>query len=136
MFELMEDDAMRDKRCLGCGHPLSQWRQVTNALFCDQRCRLGIYSASVLGGLAELAVAKDLHYKGYEVFRPLFPHASCDLAVLSQGTWVRVEVKTSTGLGLSRPENFDVRARVLQDGRIRYQPPIFPPLPLEQRQGR
>lgn len=32
--------------------------------------------------------------RGYEVFRPLSPTASCDLAVLKNGKVLRIEVKT------------------------------------------
>jgi hypothetical protein len=76
-----------------------------------------------VGAIAELAVAVDLMDRGYEVFRALSPSCSCDLAVLMNGTLIRIEVRSgylrnaSTKLLFSKPARddgrFDIYAVVL-----------------------
>jgi len=48
---------------------------------------------STVGAMAELCVAADLLRHGFEVFRAVSPHSTCDLAVLKGGKLYRVEVK-------------------------------------------
>lgn len=50
---------------------------------------------STLGALTELIVSVDLMKKGYEVFRALSPHCSCDLLAMKQGVVLKVEVRTA-----------------------------------------
>ena len=58
--------------------------------------------AGHLGAIAELIVAADLMHKGYDVYRPLSPMASCDLLGIYDQDIIRIEVK---------------RAEVSEDGR-------------------
>ena len=48
-----------------------------------------------VGAIQELKVAVDLMSKGYEVFRAMSPHSSCDLAVLRSGKLYKLEVRTA-----------------------------------------
>ncbi len=50
------------------------------------------------GAISELAVAVDLMYRGFEVFRALSPASSCDLIIYRDGKALRVEVKTDRRL--------------------------------------
>lgn len=81
-----------------------------------------------VGAISELKVAADLLGKGFEVFRALSPSCSCDLAILRNGTLVRVEVTTGhrTGNGRvthpSKASRYDVLAVALSDGTIHYDP--------------
>jgi hypothetical protein len=79
-------------------------------------------SPGTVGAIAELAVAVDLMERGYDVFRAVSPACSCDLAVLSGGELLRIEVRTghlsaNGGLywGATRNDDgrFDVYAVVL-----------------------
>jgi len=98
----------RITNCLFCGRELSERGQRLGAHFCCEECRAHyrkelhrkhnklshkIPSGS-RGAISELRVAADLLDKGFEVFRALSPHCSCDLAVLEDGKLARVEVKT------------------------------------------
>jgi len=51
-------------------------------------------STSTIGATSELLVAADLLRRGFEVFRAVSPTCSCDLGVLRDGRFLRVEVKT------------------------------------------
>jgi hypothetical protein len=80
--------------------------------FCSRSCQLeaeGLRCASTykpiaklygigrgnVGALSELVVCVDLIRKGYEVFRAVSAHCSCDLTILRNGTLRRVEVRTA-----------------------------------------
>lgn len=52
------------------------------------------------GLLAELAVSMDLLTKGWEVFRPLSPGASCDLIGVRGPDTIRFEVKSAKIVGI------------------------------------
>jgi hypothetical protein len=51
---------------------------------------------SCLGAINELRVTVDLMNKGYEVFRPIDPCASCDLIALKDGRMSRFQVRSSS----------------------------------------
>jgi hypothetical protein len=55
---------------------------------------LGLLSSSKRGAFSELIAAADLLARGFEVFRSVSDHASCDLIALANGRSVRVEVRT------------------------------------------
>jgi hypothetical protein len=50
---------------------------------------------TTVGAINEFRVAIDLLGKGYEVFRALSPACSCDLAILRDSRFLRLEVKTA-----------------------------------------
>jgi hypothetical protein len=83
-----------------------------------------------VGAISELVVAADLLARGYEVFRALSPSCSCDLAILTDGTMIRVEVRTGSLLkngGISFGWKESDRARhdvlaVVVNGSIEYRP--------------
>lgn len=83
------------------------------------------------GAISELKVCCDLLEKGFEVFRSVSPHCSCDLAILKDGKLVRVEVRSNTYSAQKEPYNIkklkkikaDVLAMVMPD-KIIYEPDI------------
>ena len=84
-----------------------------------------------VGLLNELRVAIDLLSKGYEVFRAMSQQSSCDLAVLKNGSLLRIEVTTTVrqaGGGVAYPKKdnnrFDLLALVSREGDILYRPPL------------
>ena len=90
-------------------------------------------SISITGTISELRVAVDLLSKGYDVFRALSPHCSCDLVILKNGVPLRIEVRTvhkkasgeiQKSINKLTGENpTDVYAWVLPDT-ITYEPPL------------
>ncbi len=74
--------------------------------FCGQACRNASYASRKLyggsaeltsgtqGAVAELLVCANLLRLGYEVFRAVSPHCSCDVLALKNGRTLRVEVRT------------------------------------------
>ena len=129
--------------CLRCSATFQS--SYTHARYCSRRCRLdhgksvngykslgkttGISSGTV-GAIGELRVAVDLMIRGYDVFRALSPHTSCDLAFIENGQLLRVEVRsgyrTTTGnIRISNPKHrADILAICLLD-EIIYQPDHF-----------
>lgn len=81
-----------------------------------------------VGTRAELLVCCDLLVKGYEVFRNVSPHGTCDLVALKSDNIFRIEVKSgnvrSSGRISHAPAyykgHFEVLAVVLPDGKILY----------------
>jgi len=71
--------------------------------FCSRKCSRGYWAVlygidkllpcGTVGAIAELVVATDLLKKGYDVFRALSPHCSCDLAILKNRKLYRIEVR-------------------------------------------
>ena len=89
------------RRCKTCNKGFTPGREWSK--FCSSICRSEDYrcvsqypnlNPGTVGAISELRVATDLLIKGYEVFRALSPHASCDLAILRDGKLLRVEVRT------------------------------------------
>ena len=86
----------------------------------------------VKGASAELRVCADLLLRGYEVFRSISPHCSCDLMIQKDGNIYRVEVKTASLLDDGRyayptcdKEKSDIRAFVyMETGAILYDSPL------------
>lgn len=95
--------------CKGCVLEVSQKRLRRHAVFCSNKCRNVAYknewrmrnatahkmSRSTVGAMAEILVSLDLMKRGFHVFRALSPNASCDLAIVNDRQFLRVEVKTS-----------------------------------------
>ena len=133
---------MRD--CKRCGSPIPETRNK-GAHYCSLKCRQklerdlyrknnpfnGIPKGSV-GTISELVVCSDLLRRGYEVFRSVSPHCSCDIAILKNKELIRVEVKTGSikknGSVQTPPgvksELHDILAIVLRNGTIEYRPPF------------
>ena len=135
----------RECICEECQKPFTNLYRRTR--FCSQKCRLhsaykrnyipspqekaGIDRAAT-GAASELIVAADLLRRGYEVFRALSPHASCDLAILHDGKLLRVEVRTGRKAA-NRQRAFFVKSKkyrsdiwaVVLDHEILYEPPII-----------
>lgn len=133
-----------DKKCIFCK------KIIINAYekqkYCNRICRKNyeknfIYkdmqkysglNKVVIGSLHEMLVCVDLLKRGYSVFRSICPSAICDLAILKEDKFLRIEVTTGnlsniTG-HISRPKKdkkrFDVLATVLRDGSIIYESEI------------
>jgi hypothetical protein len=93
-------------------------------------------SSGTVGAVGELLVATDLLLRGFEVFRALSPACSCDLAVLSSGQLLRVEVTTGhmapNGKVFSRSKEprFDLLAVVVHSSPVQivYTPELPPRL--------
>ena len=86
-----------------------------------------------IGCAAELFVCADLVSNGYEVFRAVGMHTSCDLVVMKNGMPKRVEVKTASYgkndnmgsfVGAQQRGKSDILAVVDRQKGIRYYPPI------------
>lgn len=92
--------------CRKCG---TEFWYGRTAGYCSHKCRLSAYHKRnyvpstyakqgidklSVGAGNELRVAADLLFRGYEVFRALSPHASCDLAILKDNKLLRVEVRS------------------------------------------
>lgn len=121
--------------CKNCGNLFSTARK--NQKFCSRKCsqsgfgvrsRYSVPTGSV-GAIGELLVAADLLEKGFEVFRALSPCCSCDLAILRNGSLIRVEVRTGykTAKGLvvsSRSHRADLLAINCGPDGIEYEPAL------------
>ena len=83
---------------------------------------------SAIGTASELLVSADLIGRGYEVYRALCQHASCDMIAVAGDAMYRVEVKTgyrATKHCSVRPSNrFDVLAVVVRGRGIIYSPDL------------
>jgi hypothetical protein len=107
--------------------------------FCSKRCRIASHNSpyispypglptGTVGAIAELRVSADLLARGYEVFRALSSHCSCDLAVLKNNQLQRVEVRTAYAnprtkkvyCTLPKVNRREILAKVLPD-RIEYE---------------
>lgn len=128
--------------CLNCNKIMED--VLPHRKFCNKKCKrqyvvkkyeVGKYSAigisnSTIGAMHEMLVCADLLGKGYEVFKSISPHSSCDIAIIKDGNLLRVEVTTGQILSSSgkvcRPHKdfsrFDVLAVVLRNGKINYEP--------------
>lgn len=72
--------------------------------------RRGQYlSKSQIGAASELMVAADLLSKGYEVFRSVSACGTCDLVILKDDKFSRVEVKTGYETGSGAVKGAQVR---------------------------
>lgn len=95
-----------ERSCLNCKKVF--YSSVHNQKYCSKICcdersaakdgggigrRYGLTTGQV-GALSELIVCADLIRKGYEVFRAVSQHCSCDLTILKDGKLQRVEVRT------------------------------------------
>lgn len=131
--------------CLQCSGAMPERRVRRNAVYCGDACARTAYQArykednparerplstGTAGALSELIVACDLMKRGFHVFRALSPSCECDLAILRDGSFRRVEVTTGYIYGPSgkvmvaphKAERYDVLAIVLREGEIVYRP--------------
>lgn len=93
------------KHCIICSKSIPRNRaRWSHVKYCSDECARKAYqdkyylpykglSTSTVGTINELRVCCDLLSKGYEVFRALSPHCSCDLAILKNGKLLRIEVR-------------------------------------------
>src|SRR5690349_5696091 len=85
-----------------------------------------------IGAISEMLVSLDLMNKGYEVFRPMSPHACCDIVAIKGKRIVRLEVKTGAELRngtitkttIRNRGSFDILATVVRGKRIIYDPTL------------
>ena len=121
------------KKCVYCGTPFNA--KSVRHKYCSEECAHGDFArtyrtsnktpmlpTATTGTINELRVSLDLLNKGYEVFRPLTPNCSCDLAILKNSKLTRIEVTTGrysqTGKVTYPPhkqEYYDIFAIVLPD---------------------
>lgn len=92
--------------------------------------RLWPTSPSTVGAIHELEVCADLLKRGFDVFRSVSPNCSCDIVVIFNKQFVRVEVTTGSRSGTGRISapgknvtQFDTLAIVI-GGQIEYQPSL------------
>lgn len=139
MFELVENV------CLYCGKLLKAKKIEEGAVFCNAACeqrearRVFVLRNAALaerptkvaiGNVAEAQVIKDLEMRCFHVFRSVRSSAPCDIIALKGVQTLRIEVKTAvrvesgkiTQAGPWNPRASDVRAFVLADGDIVYDP--------------
>ena len=142
---------MLERTCLNCNGPFGKKYFSKKRKFCNPLCgkeherknyRLLNEKPAIrlptgtVGAISELHVCCDLLRRGYEVFRAVSSHCSCDLSILKDGKLTRVEVTTGT-LGIKGKISFpkkqntksDLIAVVMRDGKIHY----FPELPVDLR---
>lgn len=98
----------KSRDCTHCGKPIPEKRAAwPHTMTCSTQCSharmrrayrernpVPTIPKGTVGAIAELAVSVDLLSRGYEVFRALSPHCSCDLAINLGGRLIRVEVRT------------------------------------------
>jgi hypothetical protein len=127
------------KACKRCGGEVLFKRQ--NAVYCGPSCRrlvkpaVATYpgvSAVTAGAISELRVACDLMKRGYPVFRALSPACLCDLVAWTAAGAVRIEVRSSGGVGaLIRKQPKDVGRQdvfaFVDSKSIAYEPELPPP---------
>jgi hypothetical protein len=111
------------KDCQECGEAFTT--ESNSQKFCNSICRdnankARYYSAPLTskkgttGAASELIACADLLYRGYEVFRSVSAHASCDMVALKDDIVLRIEVKTGSrnkvtgSLYYPKPKNHDV----------------------------
>lgn len=97
------------KICKQCRRPFISGGSKPGLLYCSSECRHEYERArhyprspyksagmnpSTTGALSEMRTAVDLMLRGYEVFRPVSPSATCDLIGLRYGILVRFQVRT------------------------------------------
>lgn len=126
--------------CPQCGQSFTVRHSALTKIYCSADCQKLAYfgeprppalSTHTLGALNEIIVAKDLFLRGYEVFRPMSPGASCDLIAVNNGKVIRVEVRRAyrrpdgkiCALAKAHPERYDVFAKVVGET-IYYEPDI------------
>lgn len=98
---------MNKRNCEYCGNSIPESRiRIPSVRFCSRKCANASWreehkdqsfaglSAINMGALSELVACGDLLRRGYEVFRSVSPHASCDLIIQKGGIVKRVEVRT------------------------------------------
>ena len=125
--------------CEFCGNILSAAKLRRRARFCDKKCcrlneqrefrrRNGTtgLSSGKAGAVQELLVCADLLRLGYDVFRSVSPHSSCDIVIVKEGLFLRVEVTTGhlnkngeIRYPHHKPNNYDIIA-IVTKGAISY----------------
>jgi PD-(D/E)XK endonuclease len=128
------------KICIICKEPFKPIQP--HQKYCGWRCRQNHrndveirFSSSMpkksVGAKSELLVCCDLLSKGYEVFRNVSAHGSCDLIAVKKETILRIEVKTghirtSGNIGYSKPysNKFEVLAVVIPGKKVVYKPEL------------
>ena len=101
---------------------LERWRSQ------NPHWNLGLATGTV-GAISELIVTVDMLKRGFEVFRAVSAHCSCDLAALKDGKLLRIEVKTSyrtknTIVRENDEHKADILALVLRGCEIVYKPAL------------
>ena len=95
----------REAVCRNCGKEFSTTKSYQ--LFCTVQCRKDAYDdisyglslpRGAIGTIGELLVCSDLLKRGFEVFRSVNWHSSCDLLITKDGQILRMEVKTARRL--------------------------------------
>ncbi len=97
--------------CAECGNPIPETRR-SHARLCSYLCERArnkrmfeernplpaewskLLSAGKAGAVQELLVAADLLKRGISVFRAVSPAEICDLMIIANGSFYRVEVTT------------------------------------------
>lgn len=143
----MNDSGDIRPKCKNCGASIPLTRlgeKHKTRLFCSMACRRkshaqawrelnpsGSVPTGTVGAISELIVCQDLLKRGYEVFRAVSPHCSCDVAVLKNSALLRVEVRTAYEnkngtLAYPKPASsrFDILALVVKGWSVRYIPEL------------
>ncbi len=141
----------REIICLQCS---TKFTTSQNKKFCSFDCRnkneknkriktnadfgYAKMATGTIGAISELLVCADLLKKGFEVFRSVSSHCSCDLAIVLDKQLYRVEVTTgcygNNGnlINVTKdPEKFDILVVVTKDGKINYMTELPKPKSLD-----
>jgi hypothetical protein len=91
-------------------------------------------SSGQQGAISEMLVSVDLMARGWDVFRAVSPHASCDLVAVNGQRALRVEVTGSDRRGdkIKERHRWDVLAMVHNGTSVIYEPAL-PVVPYEPR---
>lgn len=130
--------------CAMCGEVISEKRARRRAKYCSHIClrksereRWAVLNEGrspnrkgQTGATHKLMVCVDLMWKGYEVFRALSPDCPCDMIVMKDGEFLRVQVTTgyknkSDAITYPHkdPSLYDLLA-VIVNGEICYNPTV------------
>ena len=131
------------KTCVVCNKTFTS--RIRASVYCSNTCRKAAYrqkyedecgykvlrhiATGTMGALAELIVSADLLRQGYEVFRSVSPHASCDIIAHKDEKMLRVEVRTghknkSGSVHASSKGSYDCRAILVDLEEVIYEPPL------------
>jgi hypothetical protein len=106
-----------EHKCLNCGIDIEP---SNPSLYCSHKCRLETkhqrdklnnhfkLATGTIGSISEYRVVAELLGMGFEVFKSVSPHCSCDLIIYDKvdRLCLRVEVKTGTYTGKAKNINY------------------------------
>ena len=142
------------KECKNCGKMFTagvgrngtEDARNSRSVYCSRKCgadfqtkrvkelnpHIGKQSTASTGAISEMIICADLLRRGFSVFRSVSPACECDILILLNGKFARVEVKTAyllpSGKAMytltkGQDEKHDILALVFHaDNRVEYRP--------------